>query len=751
MTSTPLTRPTLAPLLITIVFFFTGFAALLYQVVWQRMLGLFAGSDVLSVTLITGAYLAGLGLGSLLGSLIADLLSSRRAVLIFGLINLGIALFAASSRYLYYDLLFIRFIELARYPPIMFLVLFASLLVPTTLMGLSLPLLARAFVRTLDTAANRITLLYMVNTLGAGFGSLITGWYLIGTFGFDRALAFGASLSALAGVVALALAHRFDPHPAPGSENAPPRFAPLHTLHSLPPIIWQWSLLVFLSGFLFISLEILWFRIIQVTIESTAYLFGHMLAYVLIGDALGSRFGAIILPRIHHPRRAFFLIQGVLLLYCLVTLGGIGYFGDQFLADAAIRPDPGNTLNLLISYGILPMVVIFVPSWLVGVYYPIVQKAIQTDVAVVGQRVGLVEVANILGNTAGAIFTGILLLNIAGTPGTLRLLGVVALGFMALLLIESWKQWTTPRRLTYGLLTASLVLAILFFPQPIMFWRTLHYQSADHIFIVHEDSTGIAAVARLNDGPTTFFANGVNQGAIPYLDIHALLGAMPALIHPNPQHILVIGIGSSGTPYAAATNPTTDTVTAVEIIAAEIDVLTESAATDTLHGPFLQPFLSLPRIEVVLTDGRRLLAQSTTTYDIIEADAIYPWHSHAGLLYSREFFETARRKLAPGGFMFQWVPTLRSQSTFIAVFPYVVRVGPFMIGSDTPVVYDPDAVIARLREPAVTAHLQAAGLNVENIVAQVPRDIQYWTPDVPRPTDINTDLHPKDEYYLNNP
>ena len=126
------------------VFFISGFSALLYQVIWQRMLGLFAGADIRSVTIITGAYLAGLGIGSLIASLNVDKLTSRRAVMVFGACNLGIATFAFFSRFLYYDLLFQELIFLAENPWVLSVVAFVSLLFPTTLMGLSLPLLSKA-------------------------------------------------------------------------------------------------------------------------------------------------------------------------------------------------------------------------------------------------------------------------------------------------------------------------------------------------------------------------------------------------------------------------------------------------------------------------------------------------------------------------------------------------------------------------------------------------------------------------------
>ena len=114
------------------IFFISGFSALLYQVAWQRMLGLFSGSDVRSATIVIGAYLAGLGVGSLIGSFFADRLDSRQAIWAFGSCNLGIALFAFLSRLLFYDLLFSRLSTLSKLPVVEFIIVFISLLWPTT-------------------------------------------------------------------------------------------------------------------------------------------------------------------------------------------------------------------------------------------------------------------------------------------------------------------------------------------------------------------------------------------------------------------------------------------------------------------------------------------------------------------------------------------------------------------------------------------------------------------------------------------
>jgi spermidine synthase len=729
-------------------FFVSGFSALLYQVAWQRLLGLFAGSDVYSVTIVIGAYLAGLGVGSLIGTVVADRLNSRRAIQLFGLCNLLIALFAFGSKLLFYDVLFVRWSALAASPAVLLVVSFLALLLPTTLMGLSLPLLSKALVRRMNEAARLISVLYAINTLGSATGSLIAGWYLIGTLGFDRAAYFGATLSAVVGAVALLIARSFR---ADDSEQLVQAVGVSRC--GVPRTVWLWCGLVCASGFMAISLELVWFRLISVLVESKAYTFAHLLAFILLGYALGSAVGAQAIARIRDPRRAFLVVQGLVLLY---TLGSIlvVYLGFSAFAPALqaakTQLDRGEGLlaavwQLVPGYLVLPTLLLVPPNMLIGFTFPLVQKAVQTNGAAVGQRVGLVQVANIVGNTAGSILTGTLLLDRIGTVGTLRLLALLGVVFM---LVLFWNAQRQPTQQVAVALLAPLVALIVLFPATNTFWARLHgFTTAQAL--VGEDSTGVSVLVE-EANQATLYAGGASQGTIPFLPIHAHLGSLPALLHPNPQQVLAIGIGSAGTPYALGLNPRTERVTAVEIIGSELPVLRAYAAR--AGGQPLASFFGDKRFHIVVGDGRRELVQSQHGFDIIQADAIKPWKSHSGLLYSAEFFAAARAKLNPGGIMAQWVPTERTHATFMHVFPYGVNIdNTLLLGANEPVVYDKQVLLQRLADPQVQEHLRRGGIDPQQIAAFIEQqEATSWNPATPREGSINTDLLPKDEYYLNN-
>jgi predicted membrane-bound spermidine synthase len=733
--------------LLTLSVFLTGFSALLYQVVWQRLLGLFSGSDVRSVTIVTSAFLAGLGVGSLLGSFLADRFSSRGAVRAFGLCNLGIGLFAALSRFFYYDLLFRELNSLAEAPAALLIVVFVSLLVPTTLMGISLPLLSRAIVRNVNDAARLISLLYGINILGAGVGTVVSGWVLIGNFGYEVAVYIGAAMSLIVGLTAIVAAGRFST-----ADDIPQKEKTVSSLRQIPPAVWQWAGLVFISGFVAISLEIVWFRVLDVLLKSNAYTFAHVLSFFLVGDAAGNLIGSRLVHRISNPRRAFMWIQGLVVLYALVSVWAVTIAADYHPIATYIETGNieltltiGDNLVQWFSYFALPAVLMLPPAFLIGFYFPIVQKAVQTDAAVVGQRVGLVDMFNIIGNTLGGIVTGTVLLHFLGTSDSLRLLGLMGLAFSLVILWESKRIQPVAM-----LLAGVLAVMVIAFPNNDTLWSALHGADEDSRFLVAEDSSGVSAIREIN-GLGMLYANGRHQGNIPFNDNHILLGALPALVHPDPQNILVIGIGSAGTPNSVGVNPATTRITAVEIIGSEQAVLREYARVS--QSGALTRFFADNRYEIIIGDGRRELEFAESRFDIIEADAIRPLSSHSGLLYSREYFEAAREQLAPGGIMAQWNPTERVEATFVTVFPYVIDVPPILLGSMQPIDYDVEAIRARLDDPAIRDYLVASDVDVSHLQDLIKPPEQVWSEDDPRDfasERINTDLFPRDEYFLNN-
>jgi spermidine synthase len=732
-------------------FFLSGFSALAYQTVWQRMLGAFAGSDSVATTIIVGAFLFGLGIGSLIGAFFADRLSLRGALRAFAFCEIGVGVFACFSRTVFYDLFLGELASLAGEPLSGGVIIILALLPPTALMGMSLPLLSRIVVDRIQGASVRIGWLYGLNTLGAAAGALLTGWILIGTLGFAVTVYAAAIINFLIGGTALFASGQLASS-QPNSIGRMTQSSNSETHHRLLP----WSLMVFISGFLAISLEIVWFRVLGTLMHTDAYAFSLILGVFLLGDGLGVIAGAEVAPALIHPRRAFQLLQGAMGLYALVSLAAV------FTLDA-------HTGLWLFKVGHFPSIrhvvaitfpIVLPPAFLLGMSFPITQRAIQDDPAMVGRRVGLVQLCNILGNTAGAVVTGLVLLQWLGTAFTLRLIGVGSLAFVFIAFVDGWR-WHSD-----GALIVALAALIAIFPRNAVFWSALHGTTAEDA-IVFEDRTGIAVLrlagssaqtmdsysGSMGAAHDTLFIAGHAQSRVPFLAGHGALGILAAILHPNPRNIFIIGQGTGGTPIAAGVSPKTRNIQVVDIVAPVFDVMQQAAlrsGEDVLHKP-LRDYYADPHYTRIVADARHLLLTQENRYDIIEADAIYPTTALAGQLYSTNFFRLALNRLKPGGYVVQWKATDRTLASFLRVFPYVVCLNDFaLIGSASPIEITYERLIAELAGPA-GEYLAKMGWNRNEVAAKLTSGVaQTWTPHTPRDDrDVNSDAFPKDEYYWN--
>ena len=718
-------------------FFLSGAAALIYQTAWHRLLGLFAGADTIAASLVVGAFLLGLGIGSLAAGLYADRLSRRAALLAFAICEVGIAVFAVLSPWLYYDVIYRGLLPLAESRSVIFAVVFAGLLWPTFLMGCSLPFLSKAIVSQIAGSAQLIGWLYGLNTLGAGIGAFFGGWYLIGTVGFDKAVYLGALINLIVAGGGLLLARGLDMDTNRTAAKA-------SISDTADGVVWRWSLLVFISGFLIVALQIVWYRLIGVLLQSNGYSFSLVLTVFLLGDAAGLLVGARVIDRIADPRRFFFLMQGIATALALagawfVYLGiGVGLLPATFVDHDIMGPNTANPALILL----LLAIVVLPASFIMGFSFPVVQKAVQRDLDRLGSRVGLVQLANIVGNSTGSLVAGLLLLDLAGTAGTLKLLVAIGLAFAVL-------QFAGPRATRWAYLPAAVLVAgLLFFPGGEAFWRRLHGLTNEKA-IVAEDKTGLSLLKMSGRDEGRLYIQGHSQSRLPFDTVHAYLGAIGPLTHDAPKHVLVIGSGTGGTPYAAGLNPATGTVKVIEIVAPVIETLKTYTAAGGKSG--VDELLSGKRFNVTVADGRHSLALDPVRYDVIEADAILPKTALSGLLNSREFFEQVRTKLAPGGIYVQWAPTERSVETFRSVFPYVTMIHPAMLGSDRPIPYSREKIAALLARPDVSVHLATARIDTAELAkwfedkkVEVLNDGRT----VPAPTP-NTDFFPRDEYYLN--
>ena len=267
----------------------------------------------------------------------------------------------------------------------------------------------------------------------------------------------------------------------------------------------------------------------------------------------------------------------------------------------------------------------------------------------------------------GTLLTGFLLTDWLDTAGTMQLLVVLAAPFlwMSSTLFENTGRVAV--RVGGGLLLAFTLWAV---PSNNELWPRLHGIPQDGALYA-EDSTGVALLRREDNGSTVLFANGLGHSRVPYGELHTVLGALPAMMHPNPRRVAVIGLGSGDTTYALSGREETEHVASIEIIGAELSVLRLWAAAGA--PPPVRSLLADRRNEFHIDDGRAFLLRAAGRFDIIEADALWPRTAYSGNLYSTEYFGLLRSRLATGGYAVSWLPTPRSHDSMIWSFPYRTR------------------------------------------------------------------------------
>ena len=753
-------RTALRPLLFA-TFAATGFSALTLQVVWQRVLSLHAGIDLMAATTVVTAFMAGLGLGSLAGGALADRLGAKRSLLLFALSNAAIGAFAWFSLWLFYDV-YRRFAAELDSAPAMFAFHFLLLVIPTTLMGLSLPLLARGAVAASREIAPLVGRLYAVNTLGAAVGAAVAGWVLLGELGFVTTVRFAGALNLTAAVVILLLwRSAVEETPEPASSASPAAGGQER--------LWPWFLLYALTGAVAIGLEVVYFRVIDTIWRNNSYTFATVLAMYLLLFALGASLGARRAGRAARPDLWFLWLQfgvgassllGMLALLHPPAAFGIEDFVTRYFqsggfmhGEYAVKTMAGAA-RLVYAHVVAPLLVMGAPVLLMGASFPFIQALVARRLDSLGRRTGTLLFANICGNVIGGAATGFLLIDRLGTAGTLQLLsGVLILPGLA----AAARLATTRRRIVAAAGVAGLMAAcVAVFPSNERFWAFFHSVPLDS-FELAEDRACVTSL--VDQGEQSFlYINGSWQNGHPYDFFHVLIGLLPSLMHDRPERGLAVGLGIGSTAYAMAQDPRIGQVDCVEICGGEQRLIATLAERGSKTSRRL---LADPRINLATADGRRWLLSRPEPYDVIVVDVVRPSSAYSGNLYSVEFYELVASRLSEDGVFVQWIPTERVLNGVRRVFQHVVIgevpdyfASRFIVASKQPL---------RLHAPTLRERLAGVDMKSSFNPEQERRLVEFFERAklqrlwerrkvlaLPE-QHFNNDLHPRDEYFLNDP
>lgn len=739
-----------------------GFSALALQVVWHRVVALHVGADVVATALVVSAFLAGLGFGNLIGGKLADRMSGRDALRWMAGAEAGVALVAAVSMPLFHDL------PKALPSPVAsgtggFLLTFATLLIPTTLMGLSLPLAARAVTTRAEVAGREVGRLYAVNTAGGAAGALVGGWVLVGSLGFARTTWVCAGIGVSAAAVLAVLASYAGEGARPASRPARPAADDGADAQGGPVL--RWYALYGLSGALALGLQQLFFRFVSAVGRSNSYTFSTVLALYLGVFALGTMAGARRVGRFEDPRRAYFALQfgvGATALGSLIVVtevlpasGLAERFSLWFNTDGfASGYDLGNVADVLLFGVLLPALVVGPPVFLMGASFPFVERLVVDRLGAVGRRTGGLIAANTFGNVAGALLTAFVLFDLFGTAGSYRMMAVA---LMAAGLAAAW-LWTGPlRRALLGAGVMALAVAlVLLSPSNQRLWEFISGDPGGNGLLVAEDAECVSVVERHGSESFQLNINGASQNGYPFDDFHVLIGLVPTLMAEDPDDGLAIGFGIGSTSYAMLADDRRERVTSVELCGGHYD------ATSQLASEGHREFVTLeedPRHAPLVGDGRHHLLETDRRHDVVVVDTLRVTSANSGHHFSVEFYDLLDRAMADDGILAQWVPTGRVLNSAAQVFPHIVTAtvpqyneSVFMLASRSPLDVAPELLVERFLDHAASEFEPAQR-------ARVSRFLGEWSPtcvnsgEVRRAVDPvleNRDLRPRDEYHFNN-
>lgn len=686
-----------------VLFFLSGVCGLAYQVLWLRLLSLIFGVTVYAASTVLAAFMAGLAIGSTLAARV--LARVRRPLMVFGIaeILIGVsalitpfALDAAST--LYGWLYPVSGGSLPVLTAARLVTGFVVLLVPTILMGMTLPVLSASSLVRGPTFGSHVSALYAVNTAGAVTGAMLTGFYLIGAIGIQRAFLAGAFINVAVGVIALMLDRSVDEAGASQHEDAAPLESTAVQSHAMP--IGAVSGVIALSGFVALALEIVWFRMLVQYLAATTYAFTTMLVTVLVGIALGGGLAVVLLRKPYDWVAGLARIQlatGIAVLVSAIFLGwsyaaGWRTSGEWQASAAAILP----------------------VSILMGLSFPVAlhlasQRAARASAFDLARQVGRLYALNVVGAIVGALVGGFVLIPFLGTRRSLIAMGAVY-GASALLL-----AWRHPRktRLLAGVAVATLAFVLLAgkVPDPFSAAYTRRY-GRDMREFWREEGVQTAVSVHASEFRRSLYLDGLHQAndTPDMVVLHRIIGHLPMVLHPDPREVLVIGLGGGATAGAVSQYPGAR----VQIV--ELSDSVRKAASFFAHINY--DVLKRPNIRLRVDDGRNFLLLSHETFDVVTADIIQPVHAGAGNLYSREYFTLVRNALEDDGLALQWIGRrpLTQYSlimrTFLDVFPHATLWldGNLMVGSTKPLQIS-EATFARKRsQPQTAAALDEVGL-----------------------------------------
>jgi spermidine synthase len=675
---------------IHLLFFCSGFPALIYQIVWQRALFAICGLNTESVTIVVSGFMLGLGLGSLIGGMLSG---SRHfaPVTLFAMAELFTGIFGIGSLKLFH---WFADFTAGTSPRETSLTGFFVIVLSTLLMGATLPLLVEFSVRSSRNVGSAVGGLYYANCLGSGFACFLAACWLMRYLGQSGSVRFAAAVNVLVATGAMIYDFRWRPSRSDDSCRASDLKAV--SPGSLLPYSLALGCSAF-SGFAALSYEIIWYRLLMFGSGDTAAVFASLLGAYLFGLALGSR-SVERYSRNHDRETAVRRLSAVLFLSAMFAfaVGPLSALALRFTSPDSVGSRwPGSILLLLVCAG----------ASFFGATFPLVAHVSVNPAGRAGASLSYLYGANIVGSTFGTLLVGYILMDYLSVY-TISILLLLGGAFFAAAVFVAFLRPRFRLRPGFALAVTAMFLMMVV-TRPL--FRTLYDRllfkdkyPASHFQEIVETRSGTIGVTPGG----TVFGGGVYDGRfnIDLLhDVNIVLRPFAlSAFHPAPRRVLMIGLGSGSWAQVVANHPQVESLTVVEINSGYLKLIQER--------PTVTSLLSNPKVRIVIDDGRRwLLWNPATKFDAIVMNTTFYWRNHASSLLSIEFLQMARKHLRPGGvFFYNTTGSEDVIATALAVYPYALRFVNSVAVSDAPLVFD------RVRWRAVLLNYVIDGKHVIN-------------------------------------
>jgi len=765
-------------------FFLTGITGLVYELVWVRMLILSFGSTQFAVTTVLTTFMAGLAIGSLLfGRVIDRYLQPLR---LYGILEIALGAYCILTPLIFLAIqkLYLTFfpgggIQYASFNPTQFLLAFGGIIIPTTLMGGTLPILTKYFTLKRDEIGYRVGILYSLNTLGSVVGCCATGVFLLYLLGVNATIYLAGIVDIGVGIVIILLSRRGETvaegHIVEGQpeisgiEEEGPAVAAPSMSHNRKKVV----LAVFaVSGFAALAYEVLWSRIFSLIIGSSVYAFTIMLATFLFGIGVGSIVFAPFIDRRKNPLLWFALLEMIIGIAALLAVPFYKELPFMFLWLHGAFSD--HFWLFLIMQFCLCAAVMVIPTLCMGAIFPTVSRLYSEELDSLGRRIGNIYFVNTAGAIAGAFTGGFIMIPLIGVQPSILLTAAVstALGLILLLMIP---MEMTRKVVPAGIVALFFAGALYFMPSWNMMVMTmgayvnpLEKQALDalkktgaygELLFYREGLNAIVTVRKEADGRTiSYQSNGKYEARS--IDSKpgkawSLLGHVPMLFADKTESALLVGIGSGITLGSMEQYPLRE-IDVVEIEPAVVEAARYFSAANNNA-------LDDPRVTIHTTDGRNFLLTSQKKYDVIISAVSDPWITGVSNLFTEEYFREVRDRLADNGTVALWFQNYRISiddlkiglNTFASVFPHVSlwvhyagTSDMIVIGSNHPHRLDMDDLARQMGRERLKKDLARVGVtnpyDILNLFLMGNDDIRRYTRGAP----TNRDNKPILEFAL---